>query len=85
MFQFAKFEKSKERRLATELGYGFPVPFHACTLFFGFNWGMRLSGIAPLQITFNSVPALIFESLGGFRVSRSNFGDNGPFFKKWGT
>ena len=25
MFQFAKFEKSKERRLATELGYGFPI------------------------------------------------------------
>ncbi|GKC07624.1 hypothetical protein Tco_0999234, partial [Tanacetum coccineum] len=25
MFQFAKFEKFKERRLATELGYGFPV------------------------------------------------------------
>jgi hypothetical protein len=46
---------------------------------------MRLSAIAPLQRTFNSVPALIFESLGGFRVGRSNFGDNGPFFKKWGT
>ncbi|KAJ0693725.1 hypothetical protein HanPI659440_Chr15g0600511 [Helianthus annuus] len=25
MFQFTKFEKSKERRLATELGYGFPI------------------------------------------------------------
>ncbi|KAA0031848.1 putative mitochondrial protein [Cucumis melo var. makuwa] len=25
MFQFAKFEKFKERRLATELGYGFPI------------------------------------------------------------
>ena len=25
MFQFAKFEKSKERRLAAELGYGFPI------------------------------------------------------------
>nr|GEX31234.1 putative mitochondrial protein [Tanacetum cinerariifolium] len=25
MFQFAKFEKSKERRLATELGYSFPI------------------------------------------------------------
>lgn len=25
MFQFAKFSKSKERRLATELGYGFPI------------------------------------------------------------
>lgn len=25
MFQFAKFEKSKKRRLATELGYGFPI------------------------------------------------------------
>uniref|UniRef100_A0A6N2KRS6 Uncharacterized protein n=1 Tax=Salix viminalis TaxID=40686 RepID=A0A6N2KRS6_SALVM len=25
MFQFAKFEKSKERRLATELGDGFPI------------------------------------------------------------
>ncbi|KAL9156209.1 hypothetical protein ABFS82_09G059300 [Erythranthe guttata] len=25
MFQFAKFEKSKECRLATELGYGFPI------------------------------------------------------------
>ncbi|KAL1544356.1 hypothetical protein AAHA92_21221 [Salvia divinorum] len=25
MFQFAKFEKSKELRLATELGYGFPI------------------------------------------------------------
>ena len=25
MFQFAKFAKSKERRLATELGYGFPI------------------------------------------------------------
>nr|GEX08032.1 ribonuclease H-like domain-containing protein [Tanacetum cinerariifolium] len=25
MFQFAKFENSKERRLATELGYGFPI------------------------------------------------------------
>ncbi|KAL8245887.1 hypothetical protein R6Q59_007103 [Mikania micrantha] len=25
MFQFAKFEKSKEHRLATELGYGFPI------------------------------------------------------------
>ncbi|KAL8223794.1 hypothetical protein R6Q57_019269 [Mikania cordata] len=25
LFQFAKFEKSKERRLATELGYGFPI------------------------------------------------------------
>ncbi|CBI20434.3 unnamed protein product, partial [Vitis vinifera] len=25
MFQFAKFEKSKERRLATELGYGFLI------------------------------------------------------------
>ncbi|KAL8089058.1 hypothetical protein AgCh_038717 [Apium graveolens] len=25
MFQFAKFEKSKERRLPTELGYGFPI------------------------------------------------------------
>ncbi|KAI3776149.1 hypothetical protein L1987_45916 [Smallanthus sonchifolius] len=25
MFQFAKFEKSKDRRLATELGYGFPI------------------------------------------------------------
>ncbi|GKG06187.1 hypothetical protein Tco_0326273, partial [Tanacetum coccineum] len=23
--RFAKFEKSKERRLATELGYGFPI------------------------------------------------------------
>ncbi|KAA0066854.1 putative mitochondrial protein [Cucumis melo var. makuwa] len=25
MFQFAKFEKSKERRLAKELGYSFPI------------------------------------------------------------
>ena len=25
MFQFAKFSKSKERRLAAELGYGFPI------------------------------------------------------------
>ncbi|KAH0682622.1 hypothetical protein KY290_021206 [Solanum tuberosum] len=25
LFQFAKFQKSKERRLATELGYGFPI------------------------------------------------------------
>ncbi|KAK4414730.1 putative mitochondrial protein [Sesamum alatum] len=25
MFQFAKFEKSKECRLAMELGYGFPI------------------------------------------------------------
>ncbi|KAL2529715.1 germacrene-D synthase-like [Forsythia ovata] len=25
MFQFAKFEKCKEHRLATELGYGFPI------------------------------------------------------------
>ncbi|KAK6803123.1 hypothetical protein RDI58_000907 [Solanum bulbocastanum] len=25
MFQFAKFEKSKERRLATELGYSFQI------------------------------------------------------------
>ncbi|GJW17539.1 hypothetical protein Tco_0024975 [Tanacetum coccineum] len=25
MFQFAKFEKSKEHRLATKLGYGFPI------------------------------------------------------------
>ncbi|RYQ84096.1 hypothetical protein Ahy_B10g103001 [Arachis hypogaea] len=25
MFQFAKFSKSKERRLAAKLGYGFPI------------------------------------------------------------
>ena len=27
MFQFAKFEKSKERRLATKLGYSFPIRY----------------------------------------------------------
>jgi hypothetical protein len=26
-----------------------------------------------------------FENFGGFRVNRSNFGNNGPFFREQGT
>ncbi|KAL8096784.1 hypothetical protein AgCh_037662 [Apium graveolens] len=44
MFQFAKFEKSKERRLATELGYGFPI---------GDPW--ITDGISPWPFTSESV------------------------------
>ncbi|GLT77681.1 hypothetical protein SLE2022_403470 [Rubroshorea leprosula] len=44
MFQFAKFEKSKERRLATELGYGFPI---------GDPW--ITDGISPWPFAFESV------------------------------
>ncbi|KAJ6859813.1 hypothetical protein NC651_036194 [Populus alba x Populus x berolinensis] len=44
MFQFAKFEKSKERRLATELGDGFPI---------GDPW--ITDGISPWPFAFESV------------------------------
>lgn len=44
MFQFAKFSKSKERRLATELGYGFPI---------GDPW--ITDGISPWPFAFESV------------------------------
>ncbi|KAJ0802413.1 hypothetical protein HanPI659440_Chr03g0128701 [Helianthus annuus] len=44
MFQFAKFEKSQERRLATELGYGFPI---------GDPW--ITDGISPWPFTSESV------------------------------
>lgn len=46
MFQFAKFEKSKERRLATELGYGFPI---------GDPWitdALSPHGLSPLKASF---------------------------------
>ncbi|MFS7999565.1 hypothetical protein Hanom_Chr12g01167801 [Helianthus anomalus] len=42
--QFAKFEKSKKRRLATELGYGFPI---------GDSW--ITDGISPWPFAFESV------------------------------
>ncbi|KAH0672708.1 hypothetical protein KY284_023795 [Solanum tuberosum] len=44
MFQFAKFEKSKERRLATELGYGFLI---------GDTW--IIDGISPWPFASESV------------------------------
>lgn len=61
MFQFAKFEKSKERRLATELGYGFPI---------GDPWitdALSPHGLSPLQASFllnarASIQCMIFDS-----------------------
>lgn len=61
MFQFAKFEKSKERRLATELGYGFPI---------GDPWitdALSPHGLSPLKASFllnarASIQCMIFDS-----------------------
>jgi hypothetical protein len=52
-----------------------PFSFPACILFFRFSWGRRLSGIAPFQWTFDSVPASIFDGLGGFEIRGSDFCD----------
>lgn len=62
MFQFAKFEKSKERRLATELGYGFPI---------GDPWitdALSPHGLSPLKASFllnarASIQCMIFDSV----------------------
>jgi hypothetical protein len=60
MFQFAKFEKSKERRLATELGYGFPI---------GDPWitdALSPHGLSPLKASFllnarASIQCILFD------------------------
>jgi hypothetical protein len=62
MFQFAMFEKSKERRLAIELGYGFPI---------GNQWitdALSPHGLSPLKASFllnarASIQCMIFDSV----------------------
>lgn len=70
MFQFAKFSKSKERRLATELGYGFPI---------GDPW--ITDGISPWPFAFESVlpsqcpgihPMHDFRSCTGYTEDQAN-------------
>ena len=74
MFQFAKFEKSKERRLATELGYGFPI---------GDPW--ITDGISPWPFASESVlpsqcPGI--HPMHSFRYSRVHWTPTQSRFKK---
>ncbi|MCD7462098.1 hypothetical protein HAX54_047750, partial [Datura stramonium] len=79
MFQFAKFEKSKEQIKATELGYGFPI---------GDPW--ITDGHEPDELTNSSTPLLPFFELRKtkFRAAfwRSPYGSQSSFaempFKK---
>jgi hypothetical protein len=62
MFQFAKFEKSKERRLATELAYVFPVRDPWIT------YALSPHGLSPLKASFllnaqASIQCMIFDSV----------------------
>jgi hypothetical protein len=43
-----------------------------------FSWGRQHSGVTLLQRTFGSITVQILKSLGGFRVSRSDFSSDGP-------
>jgi hypothetical protein len=62
VFQFAKFEKSKERRLATELGYGFSIGNPRITD------ALSPHGLLPLKAFFllnawASIQCMIFDSV----------------------